>query len=147
MVPIQDPPVIVFLDTSALSAVFLAAHEHHEPSFALFEGLTRAQARCAAHSPEEVFETLTSLPVEPRIPVAAAEEMLDAIRERVEPVALSPAEYPAALSAAASRPGAALHDVLIAACARKARADIFYTWNVELFQRLLPELGDAVRRP
>lgn len=141
--------MIEFPDTSVLNPVFVARHAHHEPSFRLFHLLKPKAAFCASHTLAEVYATLTALPTQPRISPAAALRTVDVVSERLRPVTLDHADYLAALSTAAEAQiaGGTIYDALIAACARKVGAEVFYTWNLKHFRRLLPELAEQVRTP
>ena len=43
--------------------------------------------------------------------------------------------------------GGAVYDALIAACARKAKADVVYTWNTAHFKLLGDEVASKVSMP
>jgi len=40
-----------------------------------------------------------------------------------------------------------LYDALLARCARKAAAEVIYTWNVQHFRRLDPEVVKRIKTP
>ena len=44
-------------------------------------------------------------------------------------------------------PGGIVYDALIAACARKVRAAVLYTWNLPDFERLDIANGPVIRTP
>jgi predicted nucleic acid-binding protein len=74
---------------------------------------------------------------------------LEAIEDRFSPVALDVSEYRAAIREAAGLGvvGGTLYDALIGACARKANAEVIYSWNSQHFLRLGPEIARRVRLP
>ncbi|MGH9474483.1 MAG: hypothetical protein ACRD1M_17270 [Terriglobales bacterium] len=64
-------------------------------------------------------------------------------------VALTAGEYLPVLEAAARHriSGGAIYDALLAACARKARAESVCTWDIGDFSRLGPWMAERLRRP
>jgi predicted nucleic acid-binding protein len=138
-----------FVDTSVLVPVFILGHIHHERSFALFSKADINSSGCAAHSLVEVYATLTRIPGKHRASAEQALLFLEAIEERFRPVALDVAEYRATIREAAAFgvAGGTSYDALIGACARKAKAEVLYTWNLQHFARLGPEITRRVRTP
>jgi predicted nucleic acid-binding protein len=137
-----------FFDTSVLIPVFMEDHEHHEASLTAFLAADRKRACCAAHSLAEVYSVLTRLPGN-RLSGEQALLFLEDIEERLTVVALDSREYFSTIreSAAAGIVGGMLYDALLARCARKARADVIYTWNVQHFRRLGPEVASRTMTP
>jgi predicted nucleic acid-binding protein len=137
-----------FFDTSVLIPVFMEDHEHHEASLAAFLDADRKRACCAAHSLAEVYSVLTRLPGN-RLSGEQTLLFLEDIEERLTVVALDSREYFSTIreSAAAGIVGGMLYDALLARCARKARADVIYTWNVQHFRRLGPEVASRTMTP
>jgi hypothetical protein len=43
--------------------------------------------------------------------------------------------------------GGAIYDALLAHCALKAKADTIFTWNIDHFRRVGPEVAKRVRTP
>jgi predicted nucleic acid-binding protein len=132
-----------FVDTSVLVPVFIPGHIHHEPSFKVFVRADPKSPACAAHSLAEVYATITRLPGKHRTSGEQALIFLEMIEERFSFVTLNTAEYLDSIreTAALGITGATTYDGLIAACARKAKANVLYTWNVRDFSRL------AMRQP
>ena len=127
----------VLIDSNCIVAAALPVHEHHAPTL---DDLSRRRAAgqvfvVAAHSLVEAFAVLTRLPAPYRLSAADALAVLDRNWSRVEPVALTAAESWRALKGAAQSgvTGGRTYDSLIAACARKAKADELLTWNVRHF--------------
>ena len=74
---------------------------------------------------------------------------LDDIRDRLKTVVLDSEEYCSVIQdvAAEGIAGGMVYDALIARCAIKARAEAIFTWNIDHFRRLGPEVAKRVRTP
>jgi predicted nucleic acid-binding protein len=138
-----------FFDTSVLIPVFLEDHEHHERSLAAFVRAQKDQGCCAAHSLAEVYSALTRLPGRHRLSGGQVLFFLKEIEDRLTVVALDRRDYCFTIeqAAVADMVGGTLYDALLARCALKARAEIIYTWNLELFRRLGPEVARRTKTP
>jgi len=138
-----------FLDTSVLVPVFMDEHPHHEASLALFARAEKRHASCAAHSLAEVYATLTRLPGKHRASASEAMLFLESIEERLAFISLDGEEYWRAVvgSAESGIVGGAIYDALLAHCALKAKADTIFTWNIDHFRRVGPEVAKRVRTP
>jgi predicted nucleic acid-binding protein len=138
-----------FVDTSVLVPVFIPGHVHHDRSFRLFAQADRRSAACAAHSLAEVYATVTRLPGRHRASGQQALTFLEMIEERFSFVTLDVAEYRGTIREAAvlGIMGGTLYDALVGACARKAKAEILYTWNVRHFEMLGIEVARRLRTP
>lgn len=138
-----------FLDTSVLVAALTVQHIHHGPSVAVYHKLTKRQAYCSAHGLAELYATLTRLPGKQRIDPDQALLLLEDVQERVTTIAMDENEYRAAIVAAATEGiiGGTICDALHGWCAIKVHADTIYTWNVNHFTRLSPEIAKRVRTP
>lgn len=138
-----------FFDTSVLVAATLAHSVHHQRSAEVYSAVERKRAYCAAHSLAEVYSTLTGFPGKHRMDADQALLVVDEIATKLTPVALEPEEYLAAIAEAVTQEvvGGTIYDALIAHCALKAKATIIYTWNLDHFGRLGPEIAKRVRTP
>jgi predicted nucleic acid-binding protein len=138
-----------FLDTSVLVATFYGDHEHHDDSIALFVRFPREEVCCAAYSLAEVYAVLTGMPGRHRVGVDEAVLFIGNIRERLTLVTLTAHEYMATIEAASALglAGGAIHDALRGRCALNSAAKSIYTWNLEDFKRLGPDLARRVRTP
>lgn len=138
-----------FLDTSVLVPVFLADHDQHKSSFALFVRCDTKNACCAAHTLAEVYSTLTRLPGKHRVSADHAVLFLQEIRQRLTTVALDEEEYYAAILQASSAgvTGGAIYDALLAQCGIKAKATTLYTWNLRHFRSLGRDIASRVKTP
>jgi predicted nucleic acid-binding protein len=75
--------------------------------------------------------------------------LVEDIKERLATIALDQDEYFSAITnaAAAGIAGGAIYDALIARCALKGNAAVIYTWNLDHFRRIGPEVARRVRTP
>ena len=138
-----------FLDTSVLVPVFVDDHPHHEASLAVFSRTDKKHASCGAHSLAEVYATLTRLPGKHRASASEAMLFLENMKTRLAFVSLDGEEYWRAImhSAESGIEGGTIYDALLAHCALKAKAETIYTWNVDHFRRVGPEVAKRVRTP
>ena len=135
-------------DTSCLVAAVCSWHEHHS---ATVEELVRRAARreemvLAAPALVEAYSVLTRLPPPYRLRPQDAFAVMEGSWGEVDAVAISGAETWALLR---SLPGGGIaggssYDALVAACARKAKADVILTWNLRDFERVAEGLDVAV---
>jgi predicted nucleic acid-binding protein len=139
----------VFLDTSVLVPVFVDEHPHHEASLEVFSRADKKHASCAAHSLAEVYATLTRLPGKHRASASEAMLFLENMEKRMAFVSLNAEEYWRAVmhSAASGIVGGTIYDALLGHCALKARVDTIFTWNIDHFRRVGPEVAKRVRTP
>jgi predicted nucleic acid-binding protein len=140
---------LIFLDTSVIVAAASRADPRHRASLDRLSSSTRKDASCALHSLAEVFSVVTGAPHPLRIPVSAALTLVEQTRDRVKTIALSEDEYFAVVqeSARAGRIGGIIFDALLLACARKAKAETIYTWNVRHFRLIAPDLASRILEP
>jgi len=140
--------VKVFFDTSVLIAASLLQHEHHGPSAAAYLKADKKNASCATHTLAEVFASLTRMGAQ-RMGGDQALVFLAQIRERLTIITLDEEDYYSAIAFAAAEgiAGGTIYDTLLAKCALKANAKIIYTWDVDHFRRLGPEVARRVRTP
>jgi predicted nucleic acid-binding protein len=138
-----------FFDTSVLVAAVSVQHVHHGPSLAVYLAGNKNQAGCAAHSLAEVYATLTRLPGKQRMSGDQTLFFLDQIKDRLKTIILDNEEYYSAVAEAAAEGvvGGMVYDALIARCAIKARAETIFTWNIDHFRRLGPEVAKRARTP
>jgi predicted nucleic acid-binding protein len=138
-----------FFDTSVLVPVFVEEHPHHEASLAVFLRSDKKRGSCAAHSLAEVYATLTRLPGKHRASASEAMLFLENMQERLVLIALDAEEYWRAVmhSAESGIVGGMIYEALLAHCALKARAETIFTWNVEHFRRVGPEVAKRIRTP
>jgi predicted nucleic acid-binding protein len=140
---------VIFLDTSVWVASFSDRHPHHEASRPLLARLRRNNSACAAHSLAEVYASLTRLPGESRAHPRTAVQFLESMQQHTKVIALDSDEYFEAIDGMSRRglSGAVIYDALILACARKARAERIYTWNLRHFRMVAPDLAAKIVTP
>lgn len=138
-----------FFDTSVLIPVFFEDHVHHEASFMVFSKASRKNSYCSAHTLAELFSSLTRMPGRYRTRPDEALLFLEATLKQLTPLALDADEYWSVLQQCGESniAGGTVYDALIARCALKANARVLYTWNVEHFRRLGPDVAAIVRTP
>lgn len=137
------------LDTSVLVASFWGDHPDHEASVRCYKSLRKIQAFCAAHSLAEVYSIMTRLPVKPPIPPEQAWLFVQDVYERFTVVALDAGEYFETIKKLAERGHgrSLIYDAIIARSAVKAGADALFTWDVDDFRRVAPDLAERIRTP
>jgi predicted nucleic acid-binding protein len=71
------------------------------------------------------------------------------MRQRAGVISLDANEYFLAIESLSRRGfgGAVIYDALLLACARKAKADRIYTWNLRHFRALAPDLAERIVAP
>jgi predicted nucleic acid-binding protein len=138
-----------FFDTSVLVAAISVHHVHHKPSQTVYLAADKNNSSCAAHSLAEVYATLTRLPGKQRMTCEQALLFVDSIRERLTTIALDDVEYWSAITDAAAEGvvGGMVYDALIGRCALKSKATIIYTWNLDHFRRVGPDVAKRVQAP
>jgi hypothetical protein len=74
---------------------------------------------------------------------------LENMQERLVLISLDAEEYWRAVmhSAESGIVGGMIYEALLAHCALKARAETIFTWNVEHFRRVGPEVAKRIRTP
>jgi predicted nucleic acid-binding protein len=142
----------VFADSSVLVAAILESHPWHARALPL---LKRVQGHevdlwVAAHSLAETYAVLTAFPTRPRVvPIEAWTAIEDGVLSEANVVALTAADYVAALRWVAERglPGGVVYDAIIVQAARKSGADRILTFDVDDFRRVWPEGADRISAP
>jgi predicted nucleic acid-binding protein len=98
----------------------------------------------------ELYAVLTRLPVSPRIGPDAARRMIRGnVLGNFEIVALTSREETRLVDAVAELAitGGSTYDAIHAATARKAKAERLYTFNVDDFRRVAPDLVSIIVAP
>jgi predicted nucleic acid-binding protein len=142
----------LFCDTSVLVAGCVRRHPHFPRARAILASVAaqRDEGFISCHSPAETFSALTSLPVVPRILPVEAEKIIRVnVRAHFQTVPLSVAMYERAVEACArqSLVGGKVYDALLLECARKSKCERIYTFNVDDFRRLAPDLVGRIVAP
>ena len=104
----------------------------------------------AAHSIAECYATLTGGRLSVQLSAADAARLIHHnLHGRLSLVSLSAAEYFKLLDQAGpvGARGGAIYDLLLLACARKAKAERIYTLNERHFAALVPDLAAHIAVP
>ena len=127
-------------DTSCLVAAVCSWHEHHAATCADLARRWKRGEELALAAPAviEAFAVLTRLPPPHRLKARDALAVLEGSFGTAEVVAMTGGETWPFLRALpdAGIAGGSTYDALLAACARKARADVILTWNRRHFERV-----------
>lgn len=142
----------VFCDTSVLVAACIHKHPHYERARPVLESVAKGKTTgfISAHSVAEAFSALTSAPITPRIlPSEARDIVATNIRKHFQMVAVTPAMYQRAVEVCVGCGigGGKVYDALLLECARQSGADRIYTFNLQDFRRLAPDLVPRISAP
>lgn len=129
----------VLIDSSCLVAAICSWHEDHEATRREFEKRRRTGEPLIMAAPAlvETYSVLTRLPLPHRLTSPVAFQLIEQNWGEHETVALTADQYWKTLRSAQAEGigGGLVYDALIAACARRAKAEILLTWNIEHFAR------------
>lgn len=132
----------VVIDANCLVSAALPQHEHHATTVAELQRRRAAGHTfvMASHAVLEAYAVLTRLPPPHRLSAADAADVLDRNWGGSECTALTGSETWKLVrhEAAAGVSGARIYDAVIAATARKAKADEILSWNVRHFAGAQP---------
>lgn len=142
----------VFCDTSALVAACIRNHPHYERTRPVLEAIAGGKevGFMSVHSMAETFSALTSAPVTPRIVPSEAREIIanNLIRHfRLVPVTPEAYRRASEVCVAQGLGGGKVYDALLLDCARESKADRIYTFNLQDFRRLAPDLITRISAP
>jgi predicted nucleic acid-binding protein len=139
-----EEKIRTLLDTSCIVAAVCAWHERHDAARTAVELCLRTGNDLVLAAPAlvEAYAVLTRLPPPHRLSGRDALALLDANWGETETVSLTAAEYWRLLRECpgAGTTGGQTYDAVIAACARKARAQRLLTLNLEHFARFREDL-------
>jgi len=140
--------MIEFFDTSVLVAAMLEDEPRHESCALALDNAKNGYA--SLHSIAECYATLTGGRLGMQLsPTDAARLVRCNVHDRLSLVSLGAGESLTLLDAAgpAGARGGAIYDLLLLACARKAKAERIYTLNHRHFLALAPDLAHKVVSP
>jgi predicted nucleic acid-binding protein len=140
--------MIEFFDTTTLVAAMVEDEAHHEFCAAALEEADAGYA--STQSLAECYATLTGGRLGVQVsPADAASLVRQNIHDRLSLVSLTASEYMKLVEAAgpAGARGGAIYDLLLLACARKAKAQKIYTLNRRHFVALAPDLAAQIAAP
>jgi len=127
-------------DTSCLVAALCAWHEQHSATAEDLARRTKRGETLVAAGPVlvETYAVLTRLPPPHRMKPGDVLAALEGSFGGADVIALTGTETWALLKALPGPgiAGGSAYDALVAACARKAQADVILTWNRRDFQRV-----------
>jgi len=129
-----------YFDTSILLPALVQSHPQHIAAAELFrEARSRGKVVCLSlHVYAELYANLTRFPLGDKIHPEVAMKTILALRESVDTVDLTAADYEAALRRCAEREliSGIIYDALHYQAAIKAKVDVLYTGNRKDFERL-----------
>jgi predicted nucleic acid-binding protein len=142
----------VFFDTSVLVASAFRHHPHHPRAINAMDEVASRKHRgfVAAHSLAETYAVLTRLPLRPVIHPSEAHRIIEeSIIPHCEVVVLNARDYREVLSEASSAgfAGGLIYDALLLRCARKSNCDRIYTFNINHFRSVAPDLESKICAP
>ncbi len=142
----------VYIDTNVIVARSITLHEHHPRAIELFAEIERRRwiPAISTHGLAEIYAILTRAPYQPRISPAEAWGILEKnILERFEIEPLTRSDYTKILRecAALGWIGGRIYDAIHIYAARKAQCSRIYTFNVQDFRQLAPDLLDHIMVP
>ena len=137
-------------DTSALVAALLQQHPHHAVAFPRLRSVHEGsvQGHLTTHGLAELFATLTSLPLKPRLLPADVQRIIrNSVLNHFTLIPLSSREYQDAMDLTVARnlASGAIYDALHLTGARFAGCAALWTLNLRHFQALAP--GDPLVSP
>jgi predicted nucleic acid-binding protein len=144
--------VKVYLDTNLLVARSVAQHLHHARAVELFQEIVskRWTPVISTHGAAEAYAILTSAPYQPRITPAEAWQICEtSIFERMDVQPLGRNDYRRIIKECAAQGHASgrIYDAIHIHAARKAGCSRIYTFNVQHFRQLAPDLLDRIMAP
>lgn len=142
----------VFCDTSVLVAACIRKHPHYERARPVLDSIASREkvGFVSAHSVAEAFSALTSAPITPRIlPSEARDIIATNFRKHFQVVTVTPDMYQRAVEVCVGYGlgGGKVYDALLIECARHSNADLIYTFNLQDFRRLAPDLVTRISAP
>ena len=142
----------VFCDTSVLVASCVRQHPHFSRSWPILDAVAhgRQEGYISCHIFAEVYSSLTSLPIVPKIlPTEAERIIFTNIRPHFRSISITASMYEKAIDLCVrqSLPGGKIYDALLLECARKAQCELIYTFNLSDFRKLAPDLSERIAAP
>lgn len=134
----------VLFDTSVLVAALLAPHPRHSLALPWLKQAKDGEIEflVSTHSLAELYSTLSSIPVKPKIEPAVAWRLVEEnVASSAQLVSLTADDYTETIRriAGLGLPSGVIYDALIAKAAEKSRAERLLTFNEKDFRRAWPE--------
>ncbi|MGH7476761.1 MAG: type II toxin-antitoxin system VapC family toxin [Longimicrobiales bacterium] len=141
----------VVFDTSVVVAGSIARHVHEARAAAWFTAARegRISAAVTSHTLAETWATMTALPIQPAVPPALIDRVIERFRSHIELLELSWSDYTAAMRRCSDRGlrSGVIYDALHLAAAERWRADVFLSFNLADFARMSTESGPVIAAP
>lgn len=142
----------IFCDTSVLVAACIRNHPHYERAWPVLDDIAKGRhsGAISMHSMAELYSTLTSAPLRPKIQPVEAQQLISRnIIGHFEMIAITKQMYQNAIKICTDSAlvSGAIYDALILECARKSDADRIYTFNMRDFRRIAPDLAVRISPP
>lgn len=142
----------IFCDTSVLVAACIRNHPHYERALPVLDDVVKGRhiGAISMHSTAELYSTLTSAPLRPKIQPTEAYRLISKnIIEHFDLIAVTKQMYLQAINTCTdfSLVSGTIYDALILECARKFDADRIYTFNMRDFRRIAPDLATRISSP
>jgi predicted nucleic acid-binding protein len=144
--------VKVYVDTNIVVADTMKDHVHHVNAAGLFRQIQLRQWTpvIAAHGLAEIYLVLTGAPYKPRPTPAAVGQMIEKnVLQTFEIEALTRNDYKKIIQECAvlGWTGGRVYDAIHIHAARKAQCSRIYTFDVQDFRQLAPDLLDRILSP
>lgn len=142
----------VLFDTSALIAALIESHPHNTRVLPWLQRVIENQETgfISAHSLAELYATLTTYPIQPRISPQEAQQLIQQnILDVFEVITLSKQDYMSVINHLSESGiiGGVIYDALILKAAIKANVDYVVTLNEKDFKRVYPYFADKIVSP
>jgi len=144
--------VNVYVDTDILVADAVEKHGHHARAETALEEILRRRWTpvISTHGLAETFSVLTRAPLGLRLSPAEAWQILqENVLQLFDVESLSRSDYAEVLRDCARQgwSGGLVFDAIHARAARKAKCARIYTFNVDHFRRIAPDLHNRILSP
>lgn len=138
-----------FLDTSVIVCAANGDDPRHQQAKDTVLRYGPKRTFASVHALAETYNGLTTIPRRPRFHPMQVERFLDDLRKHVFFVELTQEEYLLTIGRVAREglTGGILYDALHVECARKAKAQVIYTYNVRHFRAVAPDLAERIQEP
>ena len=142
----------VYIDTNVIVADAVSHHIHNANASLLFQEISarRWTPVISSHGLAEVYSILSGAPYRPRTSPAEAWQIIEEnVLSSFEIEALTRNDYRKVIQecAALGWTGGRVYDAIHIHAARKARCSRIYTFNVQDFRQLAPDLLDSIVSP
>ncbi len=142
----------VLFDTSALIAALIEYHPHNMRVLPWLQQVKEGKDTgvISAHSLAELYTTITTYPIKPRIFPKAAQQLIQQnVLDVFKVITLSEQDYMSVINHLSDSGiiGGVIYDALILKAAIKANVDYVVTLNEKDFKRVYPDFADRIISP